>query len=221
MSNRMVSSLRCACVAFLSIVGSAAMSQSTIQSWSDMNMYTGWVFDPYKTSTNCTITPLAQSTDGNTGPYIRWNLAWAFGRAYAGRGADFVLFTSATWTPTTVPLTFDSVEVSWDLRWQYTTVQAPCALVRQDGKYYIGPTATNPNSNFNIWYSFSKTGIQASEFDEIDTSTLLRNTSSHPNFLTGNTMTFGYVMYTEMNWGYMGTGGGVDIDNWSFRLVGI
>jgi|GEM_PF-6778627 len=137
-------------------------------------------------------------------------------KSYSSVGVILALNSTATWTPTSSPTAFSRLSFNCDTEILPTSGgdDNHYALVEQGGKYYM---ALAEAATVFAWTSYSVPTLVATDFNELNTTTLMFNTSSHPDFVTGSTMTFGYAYWGQHN----GPGvlqGELGIDNWLVEL---
>lgn len=138
-------------------------------------------------------------------------------KVYDCAAAVIMVFTDDFWTPTTSPTAFSSLKYYCDLKMiSAGSDQQQRVLVKQDGKYYIGP-ATGLTLIIGVWVSGSIGNVVASDFDELDPDDLSEDDSSHPNFTTGEDMYFGYVL-KGVHVGALTSDGTNGMDNWKVEL---
>ncbi len=200
------------------LVGATALpcySDTLVASFSDgtfVQQTTGpWQTTIITTTSQCTIVSSGYSTGGNPNDYRDDNLYFATSpKSYSSRGLVICLDSNATYTPNPSN-TFSQLVISFDER-QIAGPAGHSMCLEQDGKIFVGPSPLSAWTA-GVWISGSVGGVQASAFNEIDTTTLIKNTSSHPDLQAGNTVTFGYCQYGVHN-GPSVTSGRFDIDNW-------
>jgi hypothetical protein len=205
----------------IAVTTAANRPESLIATWNDGNFGSNWTFTGLTYGVNVTYSSSVPSSGGNPNAYVAQSInAAANPKFYLGRAVVLALNTNATWTPTTSPTAFTRMEATFDLRLNLSgpaNYQLP--LIKQGTKYYIDhnyPVLTG------AWDSpgYHVTNLGANSFDEIDVSggTLAINTSSHPNFTSGDTMTFGFAIWGEHLMDGSMHIGACDIDNWSVAL---
>jgi hypothetical protein len=121
----------------------------------------------------------------------------------------FAINTAATWTPNA---NFSRIVGDWDERRNFGS-NGHQILIVQGSHYYIGGVGPVGTYTVGTWMTGSPATSYASNYNEIDTTTLAIDTSSHPNLTSGSTVTFGYAFYGEHN-GPGVLAGQVDLDNW-------
>jgi hypothetical protein len=154
---------------------------------------TYWTFTCLTYGSGVTVTSTVHSTGGNTGgspdPWHDTYIWFTTSRTLLGRGVMLAEDSQAVWTPNN----FDYVTMNEDLqKLQVGSDIWPGILIKQNGTYYLGPG--NPTTlTLNTWVAGAQASGYASDFNELNTSDLTVNTSSHPDLSnTGADVEFGF-----------------------------
>jgi hypothetical protein len=137
-------------------------------------------------------------------------------------GAILAMNTSATYTPGAGGTSFHHLNGSVDAKFcnPLQNMASIYIVAEQGGTYYVSDPLTTAGSFTPCampWTSWFRNNLGASNFYEINLTTLQFNVSSHPNFANGSTVTFGYLVWGESS-PAPHCNGTYDVDNWSVSV---
>lgn len=201
------------------VLAPAPRPVTLITSFSDGNFIdapTGpWTYTTYVTDARAHPASVHQSSGGNPNDYREDTILFDNPpKSYSSTGVILALNANATWTPTSSPTAFTYLTFTCDNRWHLGSWGGHWTLVEQGGKYYIGPAEVGVGAS---WANHTSGHIAATDLNELNMTTLQPDPSSHPDFVSGSTITFGYALWGNHN----GPGviqGIIDIDNWVIEL---
>lgn len=167
------------------------------------------------------LTDNRHTSGGNPNAWRENGIYFCVGK-FNRHGAIMALNTSATYTPGAGGTNFHHLNGSVDAKFCNALQNAAgiYILAEQGGSYYVSDPLNTAGSFTPCsmpWTSWFRNNLGANNFYEINTTTLQFNTSSHPNFANGSTVTFGYLMWGESS-PAPHLNGTYDIDNWSVSI---
>jgi len=202
-SNRLAAEIR-----------SSGRRDSLYEYWSDGDFGSNWTVTTESNSSRCHVATSYVSSGGNPGAY-RWDSITfdSSPKNYVAAGCVLSVNTSAQWSPSSI--TFSRIVFSYDL---YAFPPADLVyqgpLVYQGGNYFIA-SCPYSISSLSTWTVGSQFSLAATDFVEIDPTTLELDSGSHPDFSSaGGTVTCGYALWGSHTTDGHYTTGKTGIDNW-------
>lgn len=192
-----------------------ALSDSIYASWSEGDFIENnpWTTLEVETNGYAYASSVRFTTGGNPNAYRQNTVSFTGPKTFWSKAGVLAINENASYTPPNNGSRFTRLAFACDENMNIHE-HAHLVLVRDDqDKYYVGP-GTGVTPSIGNWVSGSNTSIDDSDFDEINPSTLVINTSSHPDFDDLNrTFTFGYAFLGSHD-GAVETIGSTGIDNW-------